>query len=64
MSTDIERGRIGWYAAAFACALVAGLLLAISGMTKSLGAGYSWASVVFSVLAIVLAIASVLGHST
>ena len=60
----MRRGRLGWYAAAFACALVAGTLLAISGMTKSLGTGYSWASILFSLLAIVLAAASVLARRT
>lgn len=50
--------RVVFYWAGFGCLLAAGLALLMGGITRTLGAGYSFASIALSLVALGLGVAS------
>ena len=56
--TRPARGRFGIFAVAFALILLSALVLAVSGLTRSLSAGLSWFSIILSVAAVAVAVLS------
>lgn len=56
MSGGVTRSRFLTYLAGFVCALGAIAVLGISGLTRSLSAGYSMTAIVLAVAAMVLGV--------
>ena len=56
--THSVKGHSGIFAVAFALVLLSALVLAVSGLTRSLSAGLSWLSIILSVAAVVVAVLS------
>lgn len=56
------RGRSGMFFVAFALVFLSALVLAVSGLTRSLSSGLSWLSIALSVVAGVVAILSLRAH--
>jgi membrane protein YdbS with pleckstrin-like domain len=56
------RGWSGMFFVAFALVFLSALVLAVSGLTRSLSSGLSWLSIALSVVAAVVAVLSLRAH--